>query len=90
MAPASVYASPIRGSKEEAKRDIYISGAGNYEAEDLESKEVKIDVGGAGSAIVNVSDELDAKVSGSGSVKYMGDPTTVKQDVSGAGRVSKY
>jgi Putative auto-transporter adhesin, head GIN domain len=83
-------AGTLKAAGETDSQDIYISGAGNYEAEDLESKEVKIDVGGAGSAIVNVSDELDAKVSGSGSVKYMGDPTTVKQDVSGAGRVSKY
>jgi hypothetical protein len=83
-------AGSLKAAGETDGQDIYISGAGNYEAEDLESKEVKIDVGGAGSAIVNVSDELDAKVSGSGSVKYMGAPTTVKQDVTGAGRVSKY
>ena len=83
-------AGTLKAAGETDSQDIYVSGAGNYEAEDLESKEVKIDVGGAGSAIVNVSDELDAKVSGSGSVKYMGAPTTVKQDVTGAGRVSKY
>jgi hypothetical protein len=70
-------------------QDIDISGSGNYQAGDLESKEVKIAVGGSGSAIVNVSDELDAKVSGSGSVEYVGDPT-VNQDVSGAGRVRKH
>jgi carbon monoxide dehydrogenase subunit G len=70
-------------------QDIDISGSGNYQAGNLESKEVKIAVGGSGSAIVNVSDELDAKVSGSGSVEYVGDPT-VNQDVSGAGRVRKH
>ena len=70
-------------------QNIDISGTGDYKARNLESKEVKIDVGGSGSAIVNVSDELDAKVSGSGSVKYIGAPT-VNQDVSGVGRVSEY
>jgi hypothetical protein len=42
-----------------------------------------------GSPEVNVSDELDAEISGSGPVEYIGDPT-VKQDVSGAGEVRKH
>ena len=68
---------------------IDISGSGDYRAVALESKEAKIYVGGSGSAIVNVSDELDAEVSGSGYVEYIGEPT-VNQEVSGAGRVSKH
>ncbi len=70
-------------------QEIDISGTGDYQAKDLESKEAKVDVGGTGSAIVNASDELDAKVSGAGSVEYVGDPT-VNQDVSGTGEVSKH
>ncbi len=69
-------------------QEVDISGSGDYQAEDLESKEAKIDVGGSGSAIVSVSDELQAEVSGSGSVIYVGNPR-VDQEVSGAGRVSK-
>jgi putative autotransporter adhesin-like protein len=69
-------------------QDVHISGSGNYQAGDLESKAAKIALGGSGSATVNASDELDTKVSGSGSVEYTGDPT-VSQDVSGAGRVRK-
>jgi hypothetical protein len=42
-----------------------------------------------GSPEVNVSDELDTEISGSGPVEYIGDPT-VKQDVSGAGEVRKH
>ena len=38
--------------------------------------------------IVNASDELEAGVSGSGSVEYAGDPA-VEQNVSGAGEVRK-
>ena len=64
-------------------------GSGDYQAEDLESKVVNIDVMGSGSAIVNVSEELNAEVSGIGSVEYIGDPT-VKQDISGVGRVSRH
>jgi Putative auto-transporter adhesin, head GIN domain len=77
----------ISGRADSQKIDI--SGSGDYQAEDLESKEAKIDAGGSGSALVNVSDELEAEVSGSGSVEYVGDPT-VDQDVSGAGRVGKH
>ena len=69
-------------------QDINLSGAGNYHGEDLVSKNVTITTSGAGSAVVQVSDTLDATVSGAGSVRYIGDPQ-VKQNVSGAGSVSK-
>jgi Putative auto-transporter adhesin, head GIN domain len=69
-------------------QEIEISGSGDYRAENLESKEATVEVGGSGSAIVNVSDELEAEVSGSGSVEYTGDPA-VERDVSGAGEVKK-
>jgi hypothetical protein len=78
----------VRISGSADSQEVDVSGSGSYRAEDLRSKEAKIDVGGSGSAIVNVSDALDAKVSGSGSVQYTGDPT-VEQDVSGSGRVSR-
>jgi len=71
------------------KQEINISGTGAYQAQNLKSKEVQIGVAGAGSAIVNVSKKLDAEISGVGSVEYIGDPT-IKQDVIGAGRVSRH
>ncbi len=70
-------------------QQVGISGSGTYRAEDLRSEEAKITVDGSGSAIVNVSEALDAKVSGSGSVEYIGNPT-VEKDVSGAGSVSEH
>lgn len=77
----------MSGKAESQKVDI--TGSGGYRAGELESKEAKIGVGGSSSAIVNVSDALDAEVSGAGSVEYVGAPV-VSQDVSGAGRVSKH
>jgi len=71
-----------------ASQEVDLSGSGDYKAEDLESKEAKVDVRGSGSATVNVSDQLDAEVSSSGSVEYIGDPT-LNQDVSGSGEVRK-
>ncbi len=70
-------------------QEINILGSGNYRAEDLESKVTRIDVKGTGAAVVNVSEELDAEISGIGSVEYIGDPN-VKQDVNGLGRISKH
>jgi hypothetical protein len=68
---------------------VEISGTGTYLAENLESREVNIDVAGAGSAIVNAKEKLDAEISGIGSVEYVGHPR-VQQSVSGAGQVSEH
>jgi hypothetical protein len=82
-------AGDVEISGEVASQDVEISGSGDYQAQDLESREANIDVGGTGTAVVYVSDELDAKVSGTGSVEYIGDPT-VTQDVSGTGEVKEH
>ena len=79
----------VKTGGEADKQEVSISGAGDYRAGELESKAVEIDVGGAGSAIVNASEKLDARISGVGSVEYIGDPT-VEQDVSGVGRVAQH
>jgi hypothetical protein len=53
----------VKMSGKADSQEIVISGSGNYRAEGLESKEAKIGVGGSGSAIINVSEALDAQVS---------------------------
>ena len=82
-------AGDVKIGGEADKQEINILGTSNYRAEDLESKEVKMGIVGSGSAIVDVSEQVDARISGIGSVEYIGD-RTVKQEVSGAGRVSKH
>ena len=42
---------------------------------------------GAGNATVWAADELKARVSGAGGVKYKGSPANVEQKASGAGRI---
>lgn len=76
----------VRAAGKADSQDIDIPGDGNYDAQDLESRETEIDIGGSGIATVNVSDELDVRISGSGSVEYSGDPT-VRQNISGSGNV---
>lgn len=65
---------------------ITLSGAGKYNGAGLESKKCEISVSGAGSATVNVSEELDVDIGGVGNVSYMGKPA-IKQSISGIGRI---
>ncbi|HZM25519.1 MAG TPA: DUF2807 domain-containing protein, partial [Anaerolineales bacterium] len=68
--------------------DVRISGVGGFDAPKLESQVATVRISGAGSATVNVVDDLTARVSGAGSVKYYGSPT-LHEDISGAGSVSR-
>jgi len=70
------------------RQDVEISGAGAYMAEDLESKAAEVTVTGPGSAVVRVSDTLDATISGVGSIQYLGNPT-VNRRVTGIGVITK-
>ncbi len=67
---------------------VDISGSGRYQAEDLESQEAKVDVNGAGEATVNVTDKLNVRITGSGSVEYVGDPT-ISQQILGSGELRR-
>ena len=67
---------------------ITISGAGDYQANDLESSVTVIDIAGTGSAQVSASQSLDVTISGSGNIEYSGDPA-VKKSISGSGEVRK-
>ncbi len=82
-------AGDVRMSGEAGEQEITILGSGHYQAEDLESKVVNIDIMGSGSAIVNVSEKLIAEVSGIGSVEYIGNPT-VERKISGLGQLRKH
>jgi hypothetical protein len=82
-------AGNVRMEGQADKQAVEISGTGTYLAENLKSREVNIVVAGAGSAIVNAEKELDAEISGVGSVEYVGDPR-IQQTVSGAGQVSEH
>jgi len=77
----------LRGQAKEM--DISMSGAGSIEAEDFEVEDCDVSISGVGSATVNVTGKLVAEVSGLGSVKYVGNPKSVRGDVSGIGVVSK-
>lgn len=69
--------------------EVDMSGAGSLSAEGFEVQDCSVDISGVGHVLVNVSGSLDAQVSGLGKVEYLGDPKSVRGDVSGIGKVSK-
>jgi len=76
----------LKGQASELSVDM--SGAGELKAKKLETQIASLEISGAGSARVNVSDKLDISVSGAADVKYIGSPE-IKQSISGAGSISK-
>jgi hypothetical protein len=66
-----------------------ISGSGRARAIDLETDRCDIRISGSGSVEINVKSELNANISGSGSVNYKGNPNHVNANSSGSGKVRK-
>ncbi len=63
-----------------------LTGLGSYQAGDLESASVMVQVSGAGGATVWATELLEVIISGAGSVEYYGSPN-VTEDVNGVGSV---
>ena len=66
---------------------IDLGGTGEVAAKQLAAKDVVVDIGGTGSARLNATRSLDARISGTGSLHVDGHPTQVKKSVSGTGSI---
>jgi hypothetical protein len=66
---------------------VEVSDAASYAAADLASRLASVTASGASQVTVNVTESLDARVSGAARVEYIGDPA-VTEDVSAAGRLT--
>jgi hypothetical protein len=66
-----------------------ISGSGKILAADLEVDKCEVRISGSGDVEINVKNDLDAQISGSGSVTYKGNPSRVNSHASGSGHVRK-
>lgn len=66
-----------------------ISGSGKVLAADLETNRCHVRISGSGDVEINVKNELDAVISGSGTVSYRGSPNKVNSHSSGSGKVRK-
>ena len=75
------------GTANEVKTNI--SGSGKVLAANLETNKCEVRISGSGDVEINVKSELDANISGSGSVTYKGNPSHVNSHASGSGHVRK-
>ncbi len=71
-----------------ADQTINISGSGKYDGEKLASKTAVVKTDGSGGATVQVSDKLNATISGSGDITYIGNPTVTQED-DGSGKITQ-
>ncbi len=69
--------------------EVSISGSGSVDAIDFAVENCEARISGSGRCEVNVSKSIDARISGSGSVYYKGEPDKINSSTSGSGRVKK-
>jgi hypothetical protein len=77
----------LRGSADDHSAEI--SGSGKIAGYELATKRSGISISGSGVAQANVSDEITARISGSGAVYYKGHPERINEDISGSGVMRK-
>jgi len=66
-----------------------LSGSGDIDAVNLNAKKVEATVSGSGNSRVTSTESITARVSGSGKIKYAGNPEKRDVKVSGSGNISK-
>ena len=76
------------GSSDYVKTSI--SGSGKVLAANLETNRCEVRISGSGDVEINVKNELDANISGSGSISYKGNPSKVNSHASGSGSIRKF
>ncbi|MCM4161202.1 DUF2807 domain-containing protein [Antarcticibacterium flavum] len=69
--------------------DCTVTGSGDFLAYDLRTQTTNASVTGSGDIEISVEDELQAKVSGSGDIRYKGNPQKQNFKTSGSGTVAK-
>ena len=69
--------------------EISVSGSGNFNSVDFKLKDLDVSISGSGGCKVFVTNDLKARVSGSGNVYYDGNPSRVDAKSSGSGKVRK-
>lgn len=79
-------AAKVTSSGKAAAQNLTVSGAGSYNAPSLETRRTTINHSGLGLAVVRVSDELDVRINGAGSVEYIGNPK-VSKSINGVGSI---
>lgn len=66
---------------------IDITGAGRIDAESLKVKKCTANISGSGKCLLDVTEELNVNISGSGSVYYVKQPPVLNRNVTGMGKI---
>jgi hypothetical protein len=69
--------------------DATIIGTSIIKAFDYAVQNANIKIEGSGLVELAVANKLQAKITGSGNIYYKGNPTTIKTDITGTGKVEK-
>lgn len=69
--------------------EIKISGSGTLKAADFNTRISRIRITGSGDVEIAASEEIDAQITGSGTVLYKGDPPRINSHSTGSGKVRK-
>jgi hypothetical protein len=69
--------------------DIKVAGSGSVNAKDLQAVNSSVEITGSGSSTINTKEELNVTITGSGGVKYLGEPAKLHTNITGSGSVSK-
>jgi hypothetical protein len=78
----------LAGSGTAGRLDVTVDGSGTVQFTRLQASDVRALVSGAGSIFVTATESLDASVSGSGAIIYVGNPRDVTQSVTGDGAIT--
>jgi hypothetical protein len=69
--------------------NLTVSGSGNLYCDQLKAKTAVATLTGSGNITIYASDSLEATLSGSGSIRYSGNPAKVKKNVTGSGTIEE-
>jgi hypothetical protein len=69
--------------------DLSISGSGRVNAAGLQVETYDVSISGSGKCEIWATGEIQAQISGSGSVYYKGEPERINANTSGSGKVRK-
>jgi hypothetical protein len=81
-------ASKVAVSGETSKLTVDVSGATRIDAEGLVADKANVEASGASNVGVHVLNEIRANASGASHITYLGSPSQVQKNTSGAGNVS--
>ncbi len=81
--------SDIRLVGSVGSQELHISGSGDYDAFDLKCEKTTISISGSGNADVVAQKSLKVSVSGSGNIRYIGNPDYLDTSSSGSGSIRK-